>query len=210
MYSLIISSKYIFFNNVCISTQCSTTAAKPYPTIASPPNTPKFLLLLDGFSGHVSNNVNDALKDYNCCVEFLPPNTTALLQPLDVLINRTFKSRLRQIAERWRLYQLKYSEIYSDKKKRPSPSKQELAQFILWAWDSIQAKTIRAAFKKAKLIENENELPGEEEENDSKIDVEKYFQYFQPHKPTAKKMKRLFFFFLSFCLFFFFFLGGGD
>ena len=121
------------------------------------------------------------------CVEFLPPNTTALLQPLDVLINRTFKSRLRQIAERWRLYQLKYSEIYSDKKKRPSPSKQELAQFILWAWDSIQAKTIRAAFKKAKLIENEHELPGEEEENDSKIDVEKYVQYFQPHKPTAKK-----------------------
>ena len=56
---------------------------------------------MDNFKGQVTGSVKDLLEDNNIHIAFVPPNTTDLLQPLDVLVNKPAKCFLRQKFDAW-------------------------------------------------------------------------------------------------------------
>ena len=56
----------------------------------------KGLLLLDGFAAHLSKEVTETIKAANFEPMVLPPDFTAFLQPIDISVNRSFKSHYRQ------------------------------------------------------------------------------------------------------------------
>ena len=55
------------------------------------------LVIMDNFKGQVTS-VKDLLEEN---IAFVPPNTTDLLQPLDVLVNKPAKCFLRQKFDAW-------------------------------------------------------------------------------------------------------------
>ena len=56
---------------------------------------------MDNFKGLVTDSVKDILEENNVHIAFVPPNTTDLLQPLDVSVNKPAKSFIRQKFDDW-------------------------------------------------------------------------------------------------------------
>ena len=58
-------------------------------------------LIMDRASSHVSDSIVTRMKKENIEHSFIPAGCTSFLQPLDVYINRGFKSTLRNSFEKW-------------------------------------------------------------------------------------------------------------
>ena len=59
------------------------------------------LVIMDNFKGQVTSGIHNLLEENNIFVALLPPNTTDLLQPLDLAVNKPAKSYLRQQFQDW-------------------------------------------------------------------------------------------------------------
>ena len=101
------------------------------------PNDKKILLLYDNFRGHKTENVLNFLKNKLPLVKYmlLPPNTTSILQPLDVGINKPFKCYINEQYCEWLI-------TYYDKYKiLPKLSKMDrtnlLLKWIINSWEKI-------------------------------------------------------------------------
>ena len=57
----------------------------------------KTLLIMDSFSGHKTAEVKKTCKENNIDIMMIPGGYTGLLQPLDISVNRSFKSKLKFI-----------------------------------------------------------------------------------------------------------------
>ena len=53
------------------------------------------LLVMDSFTGHTTDAVKYALRECNIDLVVIPGGCTKYLQPLDISVNRSFKSRLK-------------------------------------------------------------------------------------------------------------------
>ena len=51
------------------------------------------LVIMDNFKGQVTDSVKDLLEENNVHIAFVPPNTTDLLQPLNVSVNKPSYTR---------------------------------------------------------------------------------------------------------------------
>ena len=59
------------------------------------------LVIMDNFKGQVTLAINELLEANNIHVCLLPPNTTDLLQPMDVAVNKPAKDFLKRQFEHW-------------------------------------------------------------------------------------------------------------
>ena len=59
------------------------------------------VVIMDNFKGQVTSGVNDLLESHNIHVCLLPPNTTDLLQPMDISVNKPAKDFLKRKFEEW-------------------------------------------------------------------------------------------------------------
>ena len=69
-------------------------------TVLSPqfPTAARKLLIMDSFSGHKTAEVKACLRKHNFDLLMIPGGYTSLLQPLDIAVNRSFKTKLRHLA----------------------------------------------------------------------------------------------------------------
>lgn len=59
------------------------------------------MLVLDSFRGHLTASVKRALCDGKTDLVVIPGGLTSVLQPLDVVLNKPFKDRLRELYNEW-------------------------------------------------------------------------------------------------------------
>ena len=59
------------------------------------------LVIMDNFKGQVTNSISALLEAHNIHVCLLPANTTDLLQPMDITVNKPAKDFLKQKFEQW-------------------------------------------------------------------------------------------------------------
>ena len=73
----------------------------PYLESARTTENAPALIIMDNFKGQVTPSINRILEENNIHVCLLPPNTTDLLQPMDISVNKPAKEFLRNEFQQW-------------------------------------------------------------------------------------------------------------
>lgn len=63
--------------------------------------TKKEILLIDNCPSHKYDELEMTLKSYGYELIYLPANSTDVLQPLDLTVNKAFKSKYREYFEEY-------------------------------------------------------------------------------------------------------------
>ena len=98
------------------------------------PSEERTLLVWDSFRGHLTDGVKSYAKKCKIDQAVIPGGLTGILQPLDVVINKPFKDRLRQLWQDW-MINGKHQFMASGKQKKPT--KNQVLQWIKTAWKTI-------------------------------------------------------------------------
>ena len=95
-------------------------------------------LVMDQYLAHVHQAVADAVEGIGGGgVQYVPGGCTSVVQPLDVLVMRSFQSRLRAI---WKAWKVGHTD---DDGNCDSITRQEVVRMISLAWEHIPVARIR-------------------------------------------------------------------
>lgn len=111
---------------------------------------PSALLIMDSMRAHINDKVKSVCKSAKAELAIIPGGLTKILQPLDVGVNKSFKSKVRNLWEKW-MAEGHHSYTKSGKMRRASYAK--ICEWIKEAWDEISENTIKNSFKKAKIVD---------------------------------------------------------
>ena len=59
------------------------------------------VVIMDNFKGQTTESVKNLLEDHNIHTCYLPPNTTDLLQPMDISVNKPAKDYVKRQFQEW-------------------------------------------------------------------------------------------------------------
>ena len=97
------------------------------------------MLVWDSDECHVSDERKEQLKQYNTLMSVIPGGCTKYLQPLDVCINKLFKSFFREFYDDWfRKGQFEYTK--GGKIKAPSHLMQ--IQWVVKTWEKVSKEVV--------------------------------------------------------------------
>ena len=99
------------------------------------------ILFLDSFKVHLLGSVTDAIQNLGVQVEFIPGGCTGLVQPIEVEINKPYKSNMTKAYTAWLLEQDPNLPIRAAKRE-------DVSAWILAAVGSIKEDTVRNAWRK--------------------------------------------------------------
>ncbi|XP_077453569.1 NEDD8-activating enzyme E1 catalytic subunit isoform X3 [Stigmatopora argus] len=122
------------------------------------------VLICDSMRAHLTATVKNQIMKRNSELAVIPGGLTKELQPLDIGINRAFKSKLRAAWEQWMIAG-EHSFTKSGRQRRASYA--TICQWIFAAWANVSACTDVRAFAKAGIISKEphgNDGDSEKEE----------------------------------------------
>ncbi len=113
--------------------------------------TDRSLLIWDAFSGHFESH--GEILGNDCYYAVIPKACTSVMQPLDVSINKAFKTQLRLL---WSMHMHRKLQA----KESTRPTKSLILSWIWTAWSAIHPNIIIKSFKKCGIS---NALDGSEE-----------------------------------------------
>jgi len=106
---------------------------------------PKILLVWDMFRAHCCDSVKARLKEYRTRQAVIPGGCTSVLQPLDVSVNKPFKTYIRKLWMSWMISgETKFTKVGAMKRPRLSL----VVKWVKEAWDRIPEELIIKSFKK--------------------------------------------------------------
>ena len=113
------------------------------------------MLVLDSFSAHVTPAVKQKLKSINAVPLVIPGGCTSKIQPLDVSLNKPFKSYVRKY---WSNFVLE--QPVNIQKLKP-PTKQDVAKWVSIALDELQEKPdmVVRSFEACGILRSGNARP---------------------------------------------------
>lgn len=114
------------------------------------------MLVLDSFRGHLTDKVKKSLRKGNSVMAVIQGGCTSKLQPLDVSINKPFKTELRNS---WRAYIREASKTARDNGERvKSATKETVVNWLVSAVNSLIEKPVmvRKSFKVCGISNNLN------------------------------------------------------
>jgi hypothetical protein len=110
------------------------------------------LLLVDDFSGHWAEGIDDYARSIDVHLLKVPPSCTATCQPADIAWNRPFKNHLRLMWVASLQAQLRDHDGSADAFKLKPPSRSELCSWVKTSWETLSDATIQNGFRKAHII----------------------------------------------------------
>jgi hypothetical protein len=110
------------------------------------------VLVIDNFKCHLSTDFLGLCAGIGVKVVHLPPNTTHLLQPLDVGINGPLKTFLSNAWGDWSVAAFQqYKETHANGEgfQLPRPGNGDVIQWMLEGWEAVTAASFVNSFTKA-------------------------------------------------------------
>ena len=98
------------------------------------------LLILDAYKCHMQASIVTLIQDLGIEVLHIPGGCTYLCQPLDVGVNRTLKM---SVKSEWDDWMERTGSVTLEK-----PSRKLIGEWVLKAWDDLDAQTVRNSWKK--------------------------------------------------------------
>jgi hypothetical protein len=98
------------------------------------------VFLMDNFSGHASDEITRIAAANDALVLYSPPNSTSLLQALDLTTNRTMKALIRRRCVQRHNFIM--SEELSPKASAKLFSQPHFIAYLLDAWNSLKPETV--------------------------------------------------------------------
>ena len=114
---------------------------KPYVDQAPPGVVP--LLLLDSYRCHMMKAIVNAIEDLGVEVEHIPGGCTSLCQPVDVGVNKPFKSRMRNLWEEW---MISTALLNGDGKIKP-PTRKDIAEWCSMSSKDLPERMVQNAWR---------------------------------------------------------------
>lgn len=111
----------------------------------------KSLLVWDMFRGHLGDKVKRTLKSMKVTQAVIPGGCTSVLQPLDVSLNKPFKTKMRELWTNWMINREKEFTAGGNLKR---PSYSVIIGWIKEAWDSVSTDIVCHSFKKCGISNN--------------------------------------------------------
>lgn len=119
---------------------------------------PKSLLVWDMFRAHCCDSVKEKLKEYRTRQAVIPGGCTSILQPLDVSINKPFKTYVRKL---WNTWMISGEKEFTKSGAMKRPGLALVVEWVKEAWDSIPEDIIVKSFKKCAIS---NAMDGTEDD----------------------------------------------
>ena len=119
---------------------------------------PRSLLVWDMFRAHCCDSVTEKLKEYRTRQAVIPGGCTSVLQPLDVSINKPFKTYLRKL---WNTWMVSGEKEFTKSGAMKRPGLSLVVQWVKEAWESISEDIIIKSFKKCGIS---NAMDGTEDD----------------------------------------------
>ena len=135
------------------------------------------LLVWDQFRAHTTDTIKRKMKQLNTTIAVIPGGLTSQLQPLDVSLNKPFKSFMREEWGQW-LAAGNHEVTATGRIKRPSIA--QVCEWVKRSWDRVKPETVVKAFKKCgisnamdgtedDMIFEENEEENEDEDDPAPV-----------------------------------------
>ncbi|GES95125.1 pogo transposable element with KRAB domain [Rhizophagus clarus] len=102
------------------------------------------LLVLDSFSAHIVDSVKRRFGEKNTNIAVISGGLIFRLQPLDVSVNKSFKTKMRQNYNKWMAEAVKELTPAGNLKK---PSYETVANWVRDSWNAVDVDLIRKFFK---------------------------------------------------------------
>jgi hypothetical protein len=112
----------------------------PYVRTAPPGVIP--IIFLDSFKVHLLGSVANAIQNIGVQVEYIPAGCTGLVQPIDVGINKPYKSNMTKVYTGW---------LFDQNPNVPicAPKREDVSAWILQAVGGITENTVKNAWRKS-------------------------------------------------------------
>mgnify|MGYP003466395840 FL=1 len=125
---------------------------------------PKSLLIYDSARCHLTEEVKNEVKKYSE-LAVIPGGLTKSLQPLDLSVNKSFKSKLKIHWENWII---NGCHIYNKTGKIKRATYSEICDWIVKSWEDVTPQCIKNGFKKAGIQTYDENIEGDD---DSEIET---------------------------------------
>ena len=113
------------------------------------------LLLRDQFCAHKTDKVKDVFKNLKTSQAMISGGPTSVLQPLDVVLNKPFKDRLRKKWLAW--MSLEDDKPVTKGRNFKKPSISLVVSWVTSAWEDIPEDMVKKSFLKTGVS---NDLDG--------------------------------------------------
>lgn len=114
------------------------------------------LLIMDSMRAHLLESVKIASGKAGATLAVIPGGLTKKLQPLDITVNKCFKSEMRRMWEEWMSEGL-HSYTKTGKMRRATYS--DVAGWVDASWKSIKNTTVVSGFTEAGIIRKDDDVP---------------------------------------------------
>lgn len=118
----------------------------------------KSMLVWDQFRSHLTDTVKDKLKSLKTFQAVIPGGLTSILQPLDVVLNKPFKDRVR---EKWITWMKSDDKELTAKGNLKKPGLSLVTSWVKTSWEDIPKEMIIKSFLKTGIS---NKMDGTEDD----------------------------------------------
>jgi len=139
----LVNGVLVFMNPA--TSMCNSRIMTQWMQIMMSDTKSKCLLILDSFSGHLTTEVADTCKSLNIVRAVIPGGMTSQLQPLDISVNRSFKSKMRKSFQ----FEFERRADFIQGRTAMEQNLQWITLATRRAWNAVDASTIKAGFHRA-------------------------------------------------------------
>ena len=143
------------------------------------------LLAWDSYRCHRTQSVKNELKRMRTDVAMIPGGATGLLQAPDVSWIKPFKAAYSEHDEEWARTHGSTAENLTAAGNLQPPSKLQMCEWVVKAWNSLRAELIKKSFKVCGLTYN---LDGSEDHDIHALKTLNMVPELQQHRDSAAEM----------------------